>query len=392
MMAALEAGTNGVGHPAALVLEDGSVFAGQSVGAEGEWVGEVVFNTSMTGYQEIITDPSYWGQMVAFTCPHIGNVGVNEEDVESRLPYVRAVLARQICMQPSNWRATRSLHEYLRAHGVPALSGLDARRLTLILREKGVMRAALSTVNLDVERLLEMARTAPDMSDLSPVAEVTVESRLGWGQMVTPRWVTHAADDVVDEAGAEGPTEDRPHVVVIDCGSKYNILRLLTAMGARVTVVPSGTGVAEIMALRPDGVLITNGPGDPEQAADVVDTARDLMGRRVPLFGLCLGHQIIALAAGARTYKLPFGHHGGNHPVQERASGRIEITAQNHNYAVAVDSLEGLPLEVTRVNLYDGTVEGLRHLELPVVTVQYHPEASPGRTIACTCCTISWHP
>ena len=375
-MAALESRASDAQHPAVLVLEDGSVFAGQSVGAEGEWAGEVVFNTSMTGYQEIITDASYWGQMVTFTCPHIGNVGINDEDVESRSPYVRAVLARQICTEPSNWRSTQSLPEYLKAYGVPAISGIDTRRLTLILREKGVLRAALSTTNLDVERLLDMARHAPDMSELAPVDEVTVPDCVPWNEAVTERWVAHADEDMAD---CQEPAEDaaRPHIVVLDCGSKYNILRLLKGMGARVTVVPSEATADEIMALDPDGVLITNGPGDPEQAEGVVRTARALMGQ-TPMFGLCLGHQILALAVGARTYKLPFGHHGGNHPVQDKATGRIDITAQNHNYAVNADSLAGLPLEVTRINLYDGTIEGLRHLELPIVTVQYHPEASPG--------------
>ena len=338
--------------------------------AEGEWVGEVVFNTSMCGYQEIITDPSYWGQMVVFTCPHIGNVGVNAEDVESAKPYVRAVLARQICTHPSNWRAEQSLREYLLDNGVPALSGLDTRRLTLTLREKGALRGALSTVSSDPERLHQMALSAPDMSTLSPQQELARSGREEWTMPVSGRWVANLDHQITERQRA-------PHVVVIDCGLKYNILRYLVGFGARVTVVPADSTVERILAERPDGALISNGPGDPEQWPETIVTVRGLM-ERMPLFGLCLGHQLIALAGGACTYKLPFGHHGGNHPVQELASGRVEITAQNHNYAVAADSLDGLPFEVTRVNLYDGTIEGLCHLHRPIQTVQYHPEASPG--------------
>lgn len=353
-----------------LVLEDGTTFVGESLGATGAVVGEIVFNTSMTGYQEIITDPSYWGQMVVFTCPHIGNVGINREDCESERPYVRAVIARQITTVPSNWRSEQSLPDYLRAHGIPALSGVDTRHLTLTLRERGAMRAALSTECADRERLLELARTAPDMSELCPVDEITLRAPRPWQEPVPREW------DPRPELRADG-RDGGPHVVVVDCGTKHNILRHLANLGARVTVVPAATTAKLILALAPDGVLIGNGPGDPVQVPHVARTARDLMGR-VPLFGICLGHQIIGLACGARTFKLPFGHHGANHPVRDLDTGAIEITAQNHNYAIDPDSLRGLPLEVTRVNLYDHTVEGLRHTGLPVWGVQYHPEASPG--------------
>ena len=354
-------------HNGMLVLEDGSTFLGRSVGAEGEWVGEVVFNTSMTGYQEIITDASYWGQMVVFTCPHIGNVGINREDAESYQPWVRAVLARQICDTPSSWRSQQPLPEYLREHRIPALTGLDTRRITLTLRQKGVMRGAVSTVDLDAERLLEAARCAPDMSTLTPVGQVTSPACAPWANAVPESWLPEGGERL---AAA-------PHVVVVDCGAKHNILRHLATLGARVTVVPFDSSADAIMALDPDGVLVTNGPGDPEQVPETVATARALMGR-TPMFGICLGHQILGLACGGRKYKLPFGHHGGNHPVLDRRTGSIAITAQNHNYAIAADSLEGLPVEITHVNLFDNTVEGLRHRELAVSGVQYHPEASPG--------------
>ena len=353
-----------------LVLEDGSVFVGDSMGADGEWVGEVVFNTSMTGYQEIISDPSYWGQMVVFTYPHIGNVGVNQEDLESRQPYLRAVLARKICAVPSNWRAQESLPAYLKRSNVPALSDLDTRRLTLLLREKGAIRAALSTIELDAERLLQMAQSAPDMSALHAVQAVSPSDIRPWEQTVPRRWVPLV--------GGEGQTPTRPpHVVVIDCGIKHNILRLLVHCGAAVTILPANATPEQVLAEKPAGVLLSNGPGDPEQALQTIETVRSLIGQ-VPLFGICLGHQIIGLAAGARKYKLPFGHHGGNHPVKELASGRIEITAQNHNFAIDADSLAGLPYEPTHVNLYDGTLEGMRHKSLPVWGIQFHPEASLG--------------
>jgi carbamoyl-phosphate synthase small subunit len=352
-----------------LVLEDGSAFAGRSCAARGEWVGEVVFVTGMTGYQETITDPSYWGQMVAFTCPHIGNVGVNGTDGEARRPHVRAVLARRICDEPSNWRAESSLTSMLSAAGVPALDGIDTRRLTLTLRSRGVMRGALSTESLDVDRLHGMALGAPDMGTLNAVDQVTTSAGHAWSEAVPPGWL--------DSAGELVPAGVRPHVVVIDCGAKENILRLLAMLGARTTVVPAQATAGEIMALTPDGVLISNGPGDPEQATPVIAAVRDLIGQ-LPLFGICLGHQIVCLAAGGRTFKLPFGHHGSNHPVQDLATGQVSITSQNHNYAVDPGSLEGLPYEVTHLNLFDHTVEGLRHRSLPVASVQYHPEASPG--------------
>jgi len=355
---------------AVLALEDGSTFCGHSHAAEGEWVGEVVFVTSMTGYQETITDPSYWGQMVVFTCPHIGNVGVNEQDDESTQPHVRAVIARRLTHHSSNWRARRELVDVLREAGVPAIDGVDTRRLTLKLRQSGVMRGALSTIDLDPQRLVDLARSAPEMETLAPVELVSCREAQPWREAVHEGWLGAVQGDL-------RPTAARPHIVVIDCGAKHNILRLLTQLGARVTVVPSNTSAEAIRALLPDGVLISNGPGDPASAKATIETVRALMGQ-VPLYGICLGHQIICLAAGARTYRLPFGHHGSNHPVQALGSGRVAITSQNHNYAVSAESLQGLPYEITHVNLFDGTVEGIRHRSLPISSVQYHPESSPG--------------
>jgi carbamoyl-phosphate synthase small subunit len=363
------------GGPALVVLEDGSAFPGRSLGADGEWVGEVVFNTSMTGYQEVITDPSYRGQMVVFTCPHIGNVGVNPEDAESRQPHVRAVIAREICDRPSNWRAAQPLPRYLREAGVPALTGIDTRRLTLTLRDRGVMRGALSTVSPDAPRLRAMACSAPDMRVLTPVDEVTVRQAAPWALSVEGAWLRHLPGEASPSLAA--PRLAGLLIVIIDCGVKHNILRHLVGQGARATVVPAQASPEEVLALQPDAVLFSNGPGDPEQATQAIATARSLMGR-LPIFGICLGHQILGLAAGARIVKLPFGHHGSNHPVLDLATGRVEITAQNHNYAVDAASLAGLPLAVTHLSLFDGTVEGMRHRSLPISSVQFHPEASPG--------------
>ena len=351
-----------------LVLEDGSVYVGDSMGSEGEAIGEIVFNTSMTGYQEIITDPSYWGQMVVFTCPHIGNVGVNHDDVESRGIFVRAVLARQLCDQPSNWRSEQTLPGYLRDGGVPALSGVDTRRLTLTIREKGVMRAALSTVELDERRLLEMALSAPDMSTLEPVMQVTLSEQAAWEEAIPPAWSRHRDDALLRRI---------PRIALIDYGVKHNILRNLRHTGAEVIVFPADVRAEDVLSEAPDGVVLSNGPGDPRQATDQIDAVKTLVGR-IPMFGICLGHQIIALACGAEIHKLPFGHHGGNHPVQDLRTGEVAMTAQNHNYAVTPGSMDDLPIEVTHMNLYDDTIEGLRHLDLPLSSVQYHPEASPG--------------
>ena len=343
---------------ACLVLEDGSIFPGTSFGADVEAEGEVVFTTSMTGYQEVITDPSFAGQIVTMTCPHIGNVGVNPEDLESGAPVLRGLLVREYCDLPSNWRSRGALSGFLRRHGVPALTGVDTRALTRRLRSRGVMRGILSTSGAEPAALVQRARTVPDMSAADWVAQVTT---------LQPHMV--------------GP-ETGPRVALLDCGAKANIAASLAARGCRVTVLPAATPVHEILALRPAGVCISNGPGDPAVVTYVIQTTRQLAALPVDqlpaVFGICLGHQLLALALGGTTYKLKFGHRGCNHPVKDLATGKVSITSQNHGYAVQEESLTGTGLVITHTSLNDGSVEGLCHQSLPISSVQYHPEASPG--------------
>ncbi|AVX30706.1 carbamoyl-phosphate synthase small subunit [Carboxydocella thermautotrophica] len=337
-----------------LILENGAVFQGKAFGAPGEKTGEVVFNTSMTGYQEILTDASYCGEIVVMTYPLQGNYGINAEDFEHKQSFVRGFVVHDLCDEPSNWRSQSSLHRFLAERGIVALQGIDTRALTRMLRQKGTMRGLITTSKAPLEEWLQTVRQAPTLSMEEPVPTVTCAA---------PYQV---------EGGAG------PHIVVIDCGAKGNIIRSLREVGdCRITVVPARTGAETILAYQPDGVLISNGPGDPERVPYVIKTVQELLGK-VPLFGICLGHQILALACGARTYKLKFGHRGANHPVQDLETGRVYITSQNHGYAVAEDSLAGLPLRVTMKNLNDDTVEGIRHLQYPAFSVQYHPEASPG--------------
>jgi carbamoyl-phosphate synthase small subunit len=338
---------------AILALEDGHVFEGRAVGAEGEATGELVFNTSMTGYQEILTDPSYAGQIVTMTYPHIGNYGVNEEDVESRRPFLQGFVMRECCFEPSNWRATKSLPDYLRDNGVVAIDGVDTRKITRLLRTKGALKAIISTTDLDHGSLVQKAIDAPDMVGSDYVRAVTVDAPYQWN------------------------TEGKHHIVAIDYGIKYNILRLLAETGCRVTVVPATMSAKDILALEPDGIFLSNGPGDPGALPYVYPTVRALMGQR-PIFGICLGHQILAHAFGGKTFKLKFGHHGGNQPVLSEHTGQVEISAQNHGFAVDADSLDSACIRVTHVNLNDRSVEGLEHLKLPIFSVQYHPEAAPG--------------
>lgn len=353
---------------AVLALEDGRFWRGRAFGARAEVVGEVVFNTSMTGYQEILTDPSYCGQIVTMTYPLIGNYGVNADDAESRRPFVEGFVVREVSAVASNWRADEPVEDYLRRNGIPGICEIDTRSLVRHIRSQGSMRACLSTERTDEEVLVARARKAPLMAGLDLASAVTCREPYVWSD---------------DEAAVYGSPaslhsrgEMRYNVIAYDFGLKYNSLRSMASLGCTVTVVPAHTSAEDVIALKPDGIWLSNGPGDPEPLTDVVANLRKLMGR-YPIFGICLGHQLMGLALGGRTYKLPFGHHGGNHPVKDMTTGRVEITAQNHGFSVDADSLPG-DCEVTHVNLNDNTVEGLRHRSLPVYSVQYHPEAGPG--------------
>jgi len=346
---------------ALLLLEDGTLFEGTGFGAAGEAFGEVVFNTSMTGYQEILTDPSYQGQIVAMTFPQIGNCGVNDADRESRRTWLSGFVVKELSPVVSSWRATGDLAGFLAAGGVVGIQGIDTRALTRHLRINGVRHGVVSSQELDVRSLADRLARAPRIVGVDMVKTVTPRSSYPWSEGVAGAPVSPASH----------------HVVVIDCGVKRSILRHLVSAGCRLTVVPAGTGAGEILAMRPDGLVISNGPGDPEPVGYVVETARALLGR-LPIFGICLGHQMLGLALGGRTYKLKFGHHGGNHPVKDLETGRIAITAQNHGFNVDMQSFAAAGTRATHVNLYDGTCEGLENRELRLFSVQYHPEAAPG--------------
>jgi len=362
-------------QPALLALEDGTVFRGLAFGAHTEAGGEVVFNTSLTGYQEVITDPSYKGQMVAMTNPLIGNYGVNAADLESPRPQIEAFIVREVSRIHSNYRATESLDAYLARHGVPGIEGIDTRMLTRHLREQGALRGVLSCTDTQADSVVDKARALPPMAGSDFVKAVTCRAAYQWDPDDTlsiPWQDAYRAG----RAPASLPSVAH-HIVALDCGLKWNILRCLRQCGFRVTVVPAGTTAAAILAHKPAGVFLSNGPGDPAALPYVFDEVRALLGT-VPIFGICLGHQMLGLAFGGTTFKLKFGHHGGNQPVKNLATGRVEITAQNHGFAVDVASLDPQTVAVTHVNLNDHTVEGLRHTTLPVFSVQYHPEAAPG--------------
>ena len=353
-----------------LALEDNSIWHGQALGGAGTYYGEVVFNTALTGYQEILTDPSYAGQIVIMTAPQIGNTGINTDDDEAHRPFLSGVVVREFSPCASNWRASAALGDWLAVHGIPGITGIDTRALTRRLRAGGTMRGVLSTDPHQSDAdLIAQARAWPGLDGVDMVKTVTCNAPYTWDTPTDATWEIHQP--------AHTPTPPTHfHVVAYDFGIKRNILRRLAASGCRATVVPAHTPAADVLALHPDGVLLSNGPGDPAAVPYAVDVARALLGR-VPLFGICLGHQIMGQAFGGRTYRLKFGHHGANQPVKHLPSGRVEISAHNHNFAVDPDTLPP-EVEVTHVNLNDGCCEGLRHRTLPALSVQYHPEAAPG--------------
>jgi len=339
-----------------LVLEDGSVYEGYSFGAEADAYGEVVFNTSMVGYQEMLTDPSYAGQIVVPTYPLIGNYGVNEHDFESKKVQVRGFVVREECLEPNHYLSTKTIHEYLAESGIPAIHGVDTRAITRRLRSSGVMTGMI-TSDKTPQQVLEELKSLPSYGSVDFARQVTTDAPYEWEP---------------DRADVDSSY----HIIVLDCGLKYTILRMMSRYGCQTTVVPCTMSAEEILKLKPDGIILSPGPGNPEMLDYIVDTVKKLIGKK-PIMGICMGNQLIARAFGAKTFKLKFGHRGANHPVRDLSDGRIHITAQNHGYATDPDSLKD-GLEVSHINLNDGTVEGLRHKELPIFSIQYHSEASPG--------------
>ncbi|MBN2539660.1 MAG: glutamine-hydrolyzing carbamoyl-phosphate synthase small subunit [Deltaproteobacteria bacterium] len=340
---------------AILALEDGRIFEGTAFGVPGEHCGEVVFNTGMTGYQEVLTDPSYEGQIVVMTYPLIGNCGVNDEDSESRSIWLEGFVINELCRKPNNWRSVKDLESFLKEYDIMGIEGIDTRALTKHIREAGAMKAVISTIDHDTESLIAKVKASPDLVGRDLVRKVTCKKQY-----------------IVNEGYG-------PHIIVLDYGVKKSILEQLCLVGCRITVVPANTEIDSVMKLHPDGILLSNGPGDPAAVTYAVDTIRELLDiGTLPIFGICLGHQLVGLALGGETYKLKFGHHGENHPVKDLITGKIDITVQNHGFCVDIDSLDRNAIEITHMNLNDNTLEGMRHRELPLFSVQFHPEAGPG--------------
>jgi len=354
---------------AVLALEDGTVFEGRSFGFCGEKTGEVVFNTSMTGYQEILTDPSYKGQIVTMTYPLIGNYGINREDIESQEPKVEGFIVKENSSVFSNWRGDHSLSDYLNSHRIMGVEGMDTRAITRHIRLAGAMKAILSTDDLDRDRLVEKAKTSPGLIGRDLVKEVTCEKPFPWTSQNESQFLNHYSPP--------SPFHPRPKVVALDYGVKYNILRSLCDWNCEVIVLPASSSAELILSYLPDGILLSNGPGDPEGIPYAIEAIRQLIGKK-PIFGICLGHQLLGLALGGRTFKLKFGHRGANQPVKDLKTGKVMITSQNHGFSVDPNSLDPEEVELTQVNLNDQTLEGMRHKRFPIFSVQYHPEASPG--------------
>jgi carbamoyl-phosphate synthase small subunit len=351
--------------PAILALADGTVFKGQSIGADGVTSGEVVFNTAMSGYQEILTDPSYCRQIVTLTYPHIGNTGCNAEDFESDANYAAGLVIRDLPPRASNWRMQDDLSSYLKKHGIVAISDIDTRKLTRILREKGAQAGCILAGDIDESKALSLAKAFPGLAGMDLAKVVSAKAGYGWSEA---EWTLK---------GYKQATEQRFHVVAYDFGVKRNILRMLAERGVKLTVVPAQTPAAEVLAMNPDGVFLSNGPGDPEPCDYAIAAIREFLDRGVPIFGICLGHQLLALASGAKTMKMKFGHHGANHPVKDMDTGQVLITSQNHGFAVDADSLPE-NLRATHVSLFDGSLQGMARTDVPAFSFQGHPEASPG--------------